>query len=77
MRRRRRQSRARDNLTVRIAEAEREGWAGEAEGLRISFAGVEGKRAQIDRHAKSASSVDLGIPVFLPATALPRTPVSA
>jgi hypothetical protein len=28
----------RDNLTARIAEAEREGWLGEAEGLKISFA---------------------------------------
>ena len=28
----------RDNLTARIAEAEREGWAGEAEGLKISLA---------------------------------------
>lgn len=28
----------RDNLTGRIAEAEREGWMGEAEGLRVSLA---------------------------------------
>ena len=28
----------RDNLLARIAEAEREGWAGEAEGLKISLA---------------------------------------
>ena len=30
----------RDNLTDRIAEAEREGWLGEIEGLRISLAGA-------------------------------------
>jgi len=30
----------RDNLTARIAEAEREGWAGEIEGLKISLAGA-------------------------------------
>ena len=28
----------RDNLQARITEAEREGWAGEAEGLKISLA---------------------------------------
>jgi integrase len=67
----------RDNLTARIAEAEREGWAGEAEGLKISLTGAEDKLAQIDRHAKTASTTDLGTPVFLPATAPPRTPVSA
>jgi integrase-like protein len=33
----------RDNLTARIAEAEREGWLGEAEGLKISLAGAEDK----------------------------------
>ena len=30
----------RDNLTARIAEAEHEGWLGEAEGLKISLAGA-------------------------------------
>ena len=41
----------RDNLTARIAEADREGWLGEAEGLKISLAGAEGKLAQISRRA--------------------------
>lgn len=39
----------RDNLIARIAEAEREGWLGEVEGLRVSLAGAEGKLAQVDR----------------------------
>ncbi|MFG1711307.1 tyrosine-type recombinase/integrase [Nonomuraea sp. M3C6] len=52
----------RDNLIARIAEAEREGWLGEAEGLRISLAGAEDKLAQIDR--RSCTSVDLGMPTI-------------
>ena len=51
----------RDNLIARIAEAEREGWTGEVEGLQISLAGAEGKLAQIDRR-HSRPVVDLGIP---------------
>jgi Phage integrase family len=39
----------RDNLTARIAEAEREGWAGEVEGLQITLAGAREKLDQIDR----------------------------
>ena len=35
----------RDNLIARIAEAEREGWPGEVEGLQISLAGAEDKLA--------------------------------
>ncbi|WP_225080014.1 hypothetical protein [Streptomyces sp. CoT10] len=38
----------RDNLLDRIAEAEREGWLGEIEGLRVSLAGAESKIEQID-----------------------------
>ena len=38
----------RDNLHDRIAEAEREGWLGEIEGLKVSLAGTEDKLAQID-----------------------------
>jgi hypothetical protein len=52
----------RDNLTARIAEAEREGWRGEAEGLKISLAGAEDNLAQIDRRARPAAAVDLGMP---------------
>jgi hypothetical protein len=54
----------RDNLTARIAEAEREGWPGEIEGLKISLAGASDKLAQIDRRS-GHDPVDLGtaIPV--------------
>lgn len=41
----------RDNLTARITEAEREGWHGEVEGLKISLAGAYDKLAQIDRRS--------------------------
>ena len=50
----------RDNLIARIAEAEREGWLGEVEGLKVSLAGAEDKLAQIDR--RSHRTADLGIP---------------
>lgn len=50
----------RDNLLDRIAEAEREGWAGEAEGLRISLAGARDKLSQI----ATTRPVNLGIPAF-------------
>jgi hypothetical protein len=49
----------RDNLISRIAEAEREGWLGEIEGLQISLAGAEDKLTQIDRRS---STTDLGMP---------------
>ena len=51
----------RDNLTSRIDEAEREGWLGEVEGLRISLAGATDKIAQIDRR-RTPVSVDLPTP---------------
>ena len=38
---------------ARIAEAEREGWLGEVEGLHVSLAGAEDKLAQIDRRPTS------------------------
>ncbi|MFJ2582941.1 tyrosine-type recombinase/integrase [Kitasatospora aureofaciens] len=50
----------RDNLLARIAEAEREGWLGEIEGLRISLAGAEDKLARIDQ--RSSRAIDLGMP---------------
>jgi integrase len=50
----------RDNLTARIAEAEREGWLGEVEGLKVSLAGAEDKLAQIDR--RPGRTTDLGMP---------------
>jgi hypothetical protein len=46
----------------RPAEAEREGWPGEAKGLKISLAGAEDKLAQIDRRSHT---VDLGMPINL------------
>jgi hypothetical protein len=51
-----------DNLTARIAEAEREGWHGEAEGLKISLAGARDKLAQIDRRTRTPAPVGLGMP---------------
>jgi hypothetical protein len=62
----------RDNLIARIAEAEREGWRGEAEGLKISLAGATGKLAQIDHRARR-QSVDLGIPA-IPDSPQPANP---
>jgi integrase len=55
----------RDNLNARIAEAEREGWLGEIEGLKISLAGASDKLAQIDRRPEPGGPVDIGatIPV--------------
>jgi integrase len=51
----------RSNLLARITEAEREGWLGEAEGLKVSLAGAEDKLSQIDRRTRTAP-VDLGLP---------------
>jgi integrase len=52
----------RDNLIARIAEAEREGWLGEVEGLQVSLAGAQDKLAQLDRRAHNHTTVNLGIP---------------
>ncbi|KUN49727.1 hypothetical protein AQJ27_01010 [Streptomyces olivochromogenes] len=54
----------RDNLLARIAEAEREGWLGEVEGLNVSLAGAEEKLAQLGRNSSSRSVVDLDFPVI-------------
>ncbi|MEV0580837.1 site-specific integrase [Streptomyces sp. NPDC050392] len=55
----------RDNLIDRIAEAKREGWLGEVEGLETSLAGAEDKLAQMDAAtARTATAVDLGMPGF-------------
>ena len=53
-----------DNLIARIAEAEREGWHGEAEGLKISLAGARDKLAQIDRRSHPAVPISLGMPAL-------------
>ncbi|MFI1294462.1 hypothetical protein ACH4VM_39960 [Streptomyces sp. NPDC020792] len=55
----------RDNLGERIAEAEREGWLGEVEGLSTSLAAAEEKIAQLDaRQERKDSPVFLGVPTF-------------
>jgi integrase len=55
----------RDNLLDRIAEAEREGWTGEAEGLKVSLAAANNKLAQADMTAaRRSETVDLGIPSY-------------
>jgi hypothetical protein len=51
----------RGNLADRIAEAEREGWTGEAEGLRVSLAAAG---AKLDDRARRATTISLGIPAF-------------
>jgi hypothetical protein len=54
----------RDNLTACIAEANREGWLGEAEGLKISLVGAQDKLAQIDRRTRTPTPVGLGMPAL-------------
>ncbi|MGA5361173.1 site-specific integrase [Streptomyces purpurascens] len=55
----------RDNLADRIAEAQREGWLGEVEGLSVSLAAVEEKLDQLDaQQERRDSPVFLGIPTF-------------
>jgi integrase len=53
-----------NNLIDRIVEAQREGWAGEVEGLKISLAGAQQKLAQLDEMARRATTIHLGIPAF-------------
>jgi hypothetical protein len=53
------------NLTARIAEAQREGWLGEAEGLKVSLAAAEAKLTQVDGLiARRRDAVSLGMPSF-------------
>ncbi|MET9987456.1 tyrosine-type recombinase/integrase [Streptomyces rochei] len=55
----------RDNLNARIAEAEREGWLGEIEGLQVSHSSAEEKITQLDEEEASRRRViDLGMPTF-------------
>jgi len=55
----------RDNLLARITEAEREGWTGEAEGLRVSLDAANNKIAQADLSAaRRTEAVNLGIPAY-------------
>jgi integrase len=55
----------RDNLQARIAEAEREAWLGEIEGLQVSLAGAQSKLDQIDRRSDNNPAVVLGMPAVL------------
>jgi hypothetical protein len=52
----------RDNLLSRIAEAEREGWLGEVEGLKVSLAGAEQKLTQLSELEAHHAKVHLGMP---------------
>lgn len=61
----------RDNIIARVAEAEREGWLGEVEGLPTTLAGANDKLSQIDRRAPQ--TVDLPMP---PPTTNPRSRMS-
>ena len=54
----------RDNLLARIAEAERQGWHGEAEGLKVSLAGAHAKLAQMDKRSRNTATTDLVTPSF-------------
>jgi hypothetical protein len=55
----------RDNLDARIAEAQREGWIGEIEGLQVSLAGAQHKLTQLDAAAhRLANAVNIGMPTF-------------
>ena len=56
--------RLRDNLTARIAEAEQQGWLGEAEGLKVSLAAADTKLTQVDVYRPPAHPVHLGMPAF-------------
>jgi hypothetical protein len=55
----------RDSLSARIAEAGREGWTGEAEGLKVSLAAADSKLAQVDSSiTRRREAVSLGMPSF-------------
>jgi integrase len=65
----------RDNLLTRITEAEREGWAGEAEGLQVSLAAANNKLAQADMTAaRRTEAIHLGIPAYRDIAAATLTP---
>jgi hypothetical protein len=54
----------RDNLLTRIEEAQREGWTGEAEGLRVSLAATNEKLAQLDELRTRRKTIHLGMPAI-------------
>jgi hypothetical protein len=54
-----------DNLTARLAEAEKARWLGEAEGLKVSLAGARDKLAQMNQiTARRSATITLGMPGF-------------
>lgn len=64
----------RDNLISRIAEAEREGWLGEVDGLKISLAGAEDKLQEMTRLEQRFPTIHLGMPDFSRVTATTINP---
>ena len=52
----------RDSLTARIAEAECEGWAGEADLEAFCLAAADARLAEADTHPNTAA--DLGMPAY-------------
>jgi integrase len=65
----------RGNLAARIAEAGREGWAGEAEALRVSLSAANNKLAQIELSlARRAEAVSLGMPAYRDTAAATLSP---
>jgi integrase len=55
----------RDNLAVRITEAEERGWTGEVDNLKITLSGANGKLAQVDSSiTRRATAIDLGMPAY-------------
>jgi hypothetical protein len=50
-----------DNLVARIEEAEREGWLGEVDGLKVSLAAARNKLAQLAEIASRHAAVKAGI----------------
>jgi integrase len=53
-----------NNLLARIAEARREGWLGEVEGLKVSLTAARQKLSQVDEQTARRTTVDLGMPDF-------------
>lgn len=54
----------RENLTERLADAEQHGRLVGAEGLRVSLVAARDELAQLDRRARRAITIDLGIPTY-------------
>ncbi|MFF3271665.1 tyrosine-type recombinase/integrase [Streptomyces chrestomyceticus] len=68
----------RDNLMARIAEAERESWLGEVEGLQVSLAAADEKISHLDtREQHRKAPIFLGVPTFSQAAGRNVTPSTA